>query len=190
MLLGSFLRPATAGQSSRVSGRATEITKSLDEFRDKIIEDKKDLTEFKQWKPADRAKKKITDQIEVCLLVCTTDTSFTNHLSPPLEIYLEQDAEHYRIGILKTINTFSQLSEDQLRTAADSLEEVDYVKGDVIIQQDDVGDSFFLLEDGIVSVLKKSSHNAGEGATKELARLGKNSHFGDGKSFIRQLVFI
>ena len=87
------------------------------------------------------------------------------------------------MGILKTINTFSTLSNDQLRTAADSLEEVDYVKGDVIIQQDDVGDSFFLLQEGTVSVLKKTAHDSTEGATKELARLGKNSHFGDGKLF-------
>ena len=77
-----------------------------------------------------------------------------------------------------------------MRTAADSLEEVDYVKGDVIIQQDDVGDSFFLLEEGTVSVLKKSSHGIGEGVTKELAQLGKNSHFGDGMFLYALLSFV
>lgn len=37
-------------------------------------------------------------------------------------------------------------------TAAQSMEEIIYNKGDDIIEQDDIGDSFFILEEGRVSV--------------------------------------
>lgn len=37
-------------------------------------------------------------------------------------------------------------------TAAQSMEEISYAKGDDIIEQDDIGDSFFILEEGTVSV--------------------------------------
>jgi CRP-like cAMP-binding protein len=36
--------------------------------------------------------------------------------------------------------------------AAQSMEEIFYVKGDDIIQQDDIGESFFVLEEGEVTV--------------------------------------
>jgi CRP-like cAMP-binding protein len=32
------------------------------------------------------------------------------------------------------------------------MEELHYVKGEIIIEQDDIGDAFFVLEEGIVSV--------------------------------------
>ena len=79
MLLGSFLRPATAG--SWASGRGTEITKSLDEFQDRISSERGDLEAFKRWKPADRAKKKIADQIEVCLFIKIKEASSTLSLT-------------------------------------------------------------------------------------------------------------
>lgn len=44
------------------------------------------------------------------------------------------------------------LSNEALITAAQSMEEIFYAKGDDIIVQDDIGDSFFVLEEGSVSV--------------------------------------
>jgi CRP-like cAMP-binding protein len=44
------------------------------------------------------------------------------------------------------------LSIEAIYTAARSMEEVFYKKGDVIIYQDDIGDSFYVLEEGLVSV--------------------------------------
>lgn len=44
------------------------------------------------------------------------------------------------------------LTNEALISAAQSMEEVYFTKGDVIIEQDDIGDSFFVLEDGRVSV--------------------------------------
>ncbi len=44
------------------------------------------------------------------------------------------------------------LSPEAVVTAAQSMEEVFYKKGDVIIEQDDIGESFYVLEEGLVSV--------------------------------------
>jgi hypothetical protein len=48
------------------------------------------------------------------------------------------------------------LSAEALITAAQSMEEVYYIKGDDIIEQDDIGDSFFVLEEGQVVVTVRS----------------------------------
>jgi CRP-like cAMP-binding protein len=44
------------------------------------------------------------------------------------------------------------LSPEAIITAAQSMEEIFFRKGDVIIEQDDIGESFFVLEEGRVSV--------------------------------------
>ena len=44
------------------------------------------------------------------------------------------------------------LTTEALLTAAQSMEEVFYAKGSDIIEQDDIGDSFFVLEEGEVVV--------------------------------------
>lgn len=46
----------------------------------------------------------------------------------------------------------ANLSQEALVTAAQSMEEIIYNNGDDIIEQDDIGDSFFILEEGRVSV--------------------------------------
>ena len=42
--------------------------------------------------------------------------------------------------------------EEALIAVALSLEEIVYKKGDIIIAQGDIGDSFYILEDGLLSV--------------------------------------
>jgi CRP-like cAMP-binding protein len=49
------------------------------------------------------------------------------------------------------------LSDADLLSAAQSFEEVYYKKGDVVIEQDDIGDSFYILEDGHLSVTVRGS---------------------------------
>lgn len=44
------------------------------------------------------------------------------------------------------------MTPEAVMTAARSMDEIYYKRGDVIIQQDDIGDSFFVLEEGLVSV--------------------------------------
>jgi CRP-like cAMP-binding protein len=56
------------------------------------------------------------------------------------------------------------LSSEALVTAAQSMEEIFYSKGDVIIEQDDIGDSFFVLEEGRVSVTVSTTIVGSHGA--------------------------
>lgn len=44
------------------------------------------------------------------------------------------------------------MSSETLISAANCMEEVYYKKGDKIIEQDDVGEAFYVLEEGQVSV--------------------------------------
>eukprot|EP00975_Prorocentrum_lima_P032654 6858599-Prorocentrum_lima.AAC.1 len=44
------------------------------------------------------------------------------------------------------------LNPEAIIAAAQSMEEIYYKKGDIIIRQDDMGDSFYVLEEGYVSV--------------------------------------
>lgn len=89
-----------------------------------------------------------------------------------------QENEAYRVRILQTIRTFESLSHDQLRFGAQSMEDVFYKKGDVIIAQEDVGDSFFIVEKGLVSVSKKNNVSDPDEVPHELVRLGADSYFG------------
>ncbi|KAJ1412674.1 cyclic nucleotide-binding-like protein, partial [Ochromonadaceae sp. CCMP2298] len=57
------------------------------------------------------------------------------------------------------------------------MEEIFYVKGDDIIQQDDIGESFFVLEEGEVTVTQ-SMRDYME-APRPLATLSRNAHFGE-----------
>jgi hypothetical protein len=80
-------------------------------------------------------------------------------------VRIEMDrAEQKRIRILQNIPAFNGLNHDQLRTAADSLEEVNYIKGDIIIEQDTIGDTvrvfysilFFLYHFNLYFVFPRS----------------------------------
>ena len=65
------------------------------------------------------------------------------------------DAEEKRIQTLKQVSVFSSLSMSQLRIMAHSMEETMYRRGDVIIQQDDLGRDFYILEKGEVKIERK-----------------------------------
>ena len=90
------------------------------------------------------------------------------------------------------------LSNDAILSAAQSMEEVFYKKGDTIIEQDDFGDTFFVVEEGLVSIRviiyftavdnifttttcmkRKANMKDKKEEAKELAQLGKNQFFGE-----------
>ena len=154
MLHGSF--GSSGLPKSHLKETSTEssshLARSLERFHSKLQDDEALLKDFLALSPEDRASRLVKQRIE--------------------------EAEAYRIDILKGIPAFSTLNNDQLRTAADSLEEEFYKKGDRIIVQDEVGDTFYILQEGNVSVTRKASHDGRE-IVKELATLGKNAHFGD-----------
>ncbi len=89
---------------------------------------------------------------------------------------LMQAATNYRVSILKTVNTFASMSTENLISAAQSMEVLYYEKGDNIITQDEIGDAFFICEEGNL-IVSRRLNNTGE--QRVLATLTNNSFFGE-----------
>jgi cAMP-dependent protein kinase regulator len=86
---------------------------------------------------------------------------------------LAKQAEY--IKFLKQVSIFAQLTECELLTVADALEEKVFSENEVVCAQGDVGDSFYIIVDGIaVCSIQDAS-----GSVKEVARLSKGSYFGE-----------
>ncbi len=98
----------------------SNIATILDDFRIDAAREHKNIREYIKCSPLLRAKNIIQNQI--------------------------QQEEHFRVSILKNISTFSSLSHEQLKTAAQSMEEIFYEKGDHVIQQEELGDSVICLD--------------------------------------------
>lgn len=71
------------------------------------------------------------------------------------------------------------MTQEALVSAALSMDEAYYKKGDEIIVQDEIGDTFYLVEEGLVSVTRKFNMDDPNEIPKELVQLGKNNHFGE-----------
>lgn len=75
-----------------------------------------------------------------------------------------------RVIILKSINLFSQISENDLLSVAIQLHELDYEKNSTIINQGELGTSMYILVRGKVDVIIDG---------KVVASLGDNEIFGE-----------
>jgi hypothetical protein len=103
------------------------IAAKLNQFKHEGAESGRSASLYANESPLERTKKEVLAQIAA--------------------------SESYRVGILKTVATFSgRLGHEAYATAAQSMEEVYYNKKDDIIVQDDLGDSFYILEHGDVKV--------------------------------------
>jgi CRP-like cAMP-binding protein len=167
------------------------IRTSLLEFRDKSKHGKDSLAKFCRESPLERTRREIQRQL--------------------------REDEVYRVSILKNVATFCKfqaaspvswthllsisaagLSEESILNAARTMEECYFKQGDNIIVQDDIGDSFFVLEEGTVVVTvrnlscvhlashlnyfqnqRKMNPKDPTESPKELAHLKKNAHFGE-----------
>lgn len=87
--------------------------------------------------------------------------------------------EAYRVSILKDVKTFTGMSHETLVLVAKSLTEIWYKKGDNIIVQEDIGDAFYVLEEGEVEVTRKTDVNDKYEHPKLLRHLYQNSYFGE-----------
>ncbi len=76
---------------------------------------------------------------------------------------------------LKNIQIFSDLKINELAAIAAITKEIHHEEGDVVIREGDLGDSFYLVIDGEVAVLK-AYHEADEVL---LARMGPGEYFGE-----------
>lgn len=90
-----------------------------------------------------------------------------------------ETSEKYRVSVLRNVSTFSKLTDKYLLSAAHYMEELVMPRGTVIIRQDDVGDSFYVVQEGYVKVTRQSNPQNVNEVPKELATLGPNSFIGE-----------
>ena len=79
-------------------------------------------------------------------------------------------------GFLASVPILSSLSEYEVLTLADALEEQSFEDGAVICKEGDDGDRFFLIKDGHVVCSKE---NPTDGTPIVVAQLGKGDYFGE-----------
>jgi cAMP-dependent protein kinase regulator len=85
-----------------------------------------------------------------------------------------QKREMY-VGFLKNVPILESLTEMEIMTLADSLAEEKYQDGQVICNQGDSGDYFYIIKDGVAVCTQKDSN----GSNKEVARLSSGNYFGE-----------
>jgi cAMP-dependent protein kinase regulator len=76
---------------------------------------------------------------------------------------------------LLQIPLFSQLTEFELLTIADTLQDESFKDGTIICKEGDPGDKFYVVHEGVASCTKIQS----DGMSKEVARLSSGSYFGE-----------
>lgn len=79
------------------------------------------------------------------------------------------------IKFLSHVELFKSLKLEVYRLIATRCEPVDFKEGEIVITEGDIGDAFFLIMHGIVSV----SVNNRDGATRRLAKLSSGDYFGE-----------
>lgn len=78
-------------------------------------------------------------------------------------------------GFLQNVPVFSQLTEYEILTIADALQEETFDDNAVICSQDESGDKFYLVKEGTAICTKYF----GEGSNMEVARLTSGTYFGE-----------
>ncbi|XP_060769919.1 cGMP-dependent protein kinase 1 [Neoarius graeffei] len=78
------------------------------------------------------------------------------------------------MGFLKTARTFKSLSDEQLSSIIDSMEEVKFRENEVIVREGAEGDTFYIILKGEVQVTKKVN-----GQQKIIRKMGQGDHFGE-----------
>lgn len=79
-----------------------------------------------------------------------------------------------RVAFLKKIHLFYGLEDDELEAVANELTEVSYPTGSVIFEQNAEAESFFLIYEGSVRIMRKEGNKE-----FQLALLVKNDYFGE-----------
>ncbi|KAI3660200.1 hypothetical protein MP638_004474 [Amoeboaphelidium occidentale] len=77
---------------------------------------------------------------------------------------------------LKSVPILSALEPNEISKIADALEPVEFDEGDVIIEQGQPGDSFYIMVEGDAIVTKKDSE---DGDAVEVMKLGSGNYFGE-----------
>lgn len=88
-----------------------------------------------------------------------------------------------KVIFLKKTNLFSSMRTIELRTLASIAERFTFTKEDVVVKEDDVGDSMYIIESGSVRIEKKQKG----GKSILLATLKPGEYFGEMALFDAEL---
>ena len=80
---------------------------------------------------------------------------------------------------LRCLFILVSLTYEEIYIAAQTMEELFVEKGYIVINQDETGDSFYIVEEGMVLVTRKVDSTDANEVPREIVRLGKDSHFGE-----------
>lgn len=83
---------------------------------------------------------------------------------------------NFRMNVLRRVKTLEHVLDNDLQILAQSLVEETYYKGDYVIKEDESGDSMYILEDGMASVIKTTYNDFTE---KVIGTLFSGSYFGE-----------
>jgi hypothetical protein len=86
-----------------------------------------------------------------------------------------------RVEFLRRIHLFYRLEEEEFASVGEKAQEVTAEKGEVIIQQGDIGDSFYMIFSGSVAVTRTNPHGS-----EALAKLVKGDYFGEESLFLHR----
>ncbi len=78
-------------------------------------------------------------------------------------------------GFLQQVPILAELTEYEILTIADALQEVSFNEGEVICKQGDKGDTFYIIKEGTAVCTQKNA----SGAEGEVARLTNGAYFGE-----------
>ena len=82
----------------------------------------------------------------------------------------------YRCNILRNIPSFSHVNDTDINMLAQSLQEIQYNHNNYIINQDEKGDAMYILEQGVVQIVRSSIIN-GDVVLSKLLQLTKGIQY-------------
>ena len=106
-----------------------------------------------------------------------SDSGVFDQISNEVSEGLKIDSQ-YRFDILRGVQSFNHVSDEDIHVLAQSLEEIDYNEGDYIIRQDEKGDALFILEKGLVQVSRESIID-NERISTNITQLSNDTLFGE-----------
>lgn len=84
------------------------------------------------------------------------------------------------VQTLKKVDVLKTLTQSQLERLADNLSEVTFQDGDYIINQGDVGNTFYVIQEGaVICTIWEEVSASKKKTSREVLRLKKNQYFGE-----------
>ena len=87
---------------------------------------------------------------------------------------MEQQTLKHKIELLKTVNIFSNLNENELSIVAENSGFYNFRKDEVIFNEGELGDGLYIIDDGEIIIQKKKN-----GETLNIAQFIKGESFGE-----------